>query len=265
MLKRILKMHDLSEFEDEFESLKQPCWAGTAFKGNHLTGESKVGGVPDVPEDFVWPVVEDTPLEFICQIKCSDVTQQHFPDDGLMLFFVCLSHYSDKVEKRGFFRVIYVAQGRSLSPAVPPFIYKKRLFGLLKPQQFPMIYSEARLKMTNAISLPDSELLEEDFSKKMDDKDEWDGYYEVKEQISGERFIQIGGYPDPVQCDGIAQSAAEAFNKGDANDWHMILQVFHCQHTNMMWGDAGRLHFYAHAGDIKNLKFDEVWLEFQCH
>ena len=265
MLNELLKKYDLEEFKNEFESLVKQCWAGEAYKRKHEKGESKVGGLPDAPEGFVWPVFKGLPLEFICQIKCSEVDLTNFPKDGLLLFFVCDGYWTDKIEDKDYIRVVYVPESACLVETKPPFIYKKRLFGLLKPREIPKVFDEARLKISRSISLPDPESLNPDFAKKMDLKDECEGYCEIKEEISGERFIQIGGYPHPIQYDGIAESAAKAFGFGEAKDWHMILEVSFSPQTNMMWGDGGRLHFFAHKADIENRKFDNVWMEFQCH
>ncbi len=265
MLSELLKKYDLGEFKDEFESLVKKCWVGEAFKEKHETGESKAGGLPDVPADFVWPVFKGFPLEFICQIKCSDVDLCHFPEDGLLLFFVCDGCWSEKIEDKDYFRVLYIPEESSLIETSPPFVHKKRLFGLLKPRTIPKVFDEARLNLSQNISLPDPESLSPDFSKKMDLKDECEGYCEIKEEISGERFIQIGGYPHPIQYDGIAENAAKVFGVGEAKDWHMLLEVSSSPQTNMMWGDGGRLHFFSHKADIKIRKFDNVWMEFQCY
>ena len=265
MLNELLKKYNLEEFKVDFEALIKECWAGEAYKDKHIKGESKVGGGPDAPKDFVWPEFKGLPLEFVCQIKCSNVELENFPSEGLLLFFLCDGYWTDKVEDKDYIRVVYVSPNSDLFEAQPPFIYKKRLFGLLKPRQIPKVFDEARLKINKSISIPDPESLTDEFSDKMDQKDECEGYCEIKEEISGERFIQIGGYPHPIQYDGIAESAAKAFGIGEAKDWHMLLEVSHSPQTNMMWGDGGRIHFFAHKSDIENRSFGNVWMEFQCH
>ena len=75
--------------------------------------------------------------------------------------------------------------------------------------------------------------------------------------------MQIGGYPNPVQHDGIANISASIMEKGSADDWVLLLEVD--SQLGLMWGDAGRLYFYVHKDDLKATNFSDVWMEFQCH
>ena len=58
-------------------------------------GLSKIGGMPDVPADFVWPVYEEgarsLPLAFLAQIDCRIASaadrERLLPRDGMLSFF----------------------------------------------------------------------------------------------------------------------------------------------------------------------------------
>lgn len=58
--------------------------------GTLPVGSSKIGGRPDLPEDFEWPWVDDRPLLFVGQIKLSDLAEikpELFPAEGILYFF----------------------------------------------------------------------------------------------------------------------------------------------------------------------------------
>ncbi len=93
-----------------------------------------------------------------------------------------------------------------------------------------------------------------------------DAYINLKWTLADPRFIQTGGYPNPVQGDdSIAERISELLGKGSAADWNMILEIADNKCTDMMWGDAGRLHFFAYRPDVQRKDFHDVWMEFQCH
>ena len=52
---------------------------------------SKIGGNPAVPEGFVWPCYEGTPLSFMAQINLKDVANLDkdnlLPKSGILSFF----------------------------------------------------------------------------------------------------------------------------------------------------------------------------------
>jgi hypothetical protein len=57
-------------------------------------GQSKIGGQPDLPEDFAWPCEdddEDMPMAFLCQINLADVHEHDLegklPAKGMLWFF----------------------------------------------------------------------------------------------------------------------------------------------------------------------------------
>ena len=51
--------------------------------------QSKLGGNPDLPGDYVWPEnVKGKPLSFLCQLNLSLVTSTKSDDDQLLHFFV---------------------------------------------------------------------------------------------------------------------------------------------------------------------------------
>ena len=50
-----------------------------------------------------------------------------------------------------------------------------------------------------------------------------------------------------------------------ASDWQLLLQVDSDDRMKWMWGDVGRIYFWARKQDIQIGNFGDVWTVFQCH
>jgi uncharacterized protein YwqG len=44
----------------------------------------------------------------------------------------------------------------------------------------------------------------------------------------------------------------------------MILEISDDRRTDMMWGDAGILHFFCHVDDLESRVFSRCWMQVQC-
>lgn len=93
---------------------------------------------------------------------------------------------------------------------------------------------------------------------------------------------QVGGYPFPVQGDGMeleVQLASNGLYCGDASgfrdpraqslmagasDWRLLLQLDSDDDAGVMWGDCGTLYVWVRAQDASRGRFDEPWLILQC-
>lgn len=73
---------------------------------NELKGQSKWWGMPDLPEDWDYPMIpyddgDDDPLTFICQIRCADLvpydTENQLPHEGMLYFFAAIDEYVYKL------------------------------------------------------------------------------------------------------------------------------------------------------------------------
>jgi uncharacterized protein YwqG len=67
------------------------------FEGNDqlVVGESRIGGVPDLPDDIEWPQASGLSQSFLAQINLKDLASQNFncvqgvlPSEGWLFFFM---------------------------------------------------------------------------------------------------------------------------------------------------------------------------------
>lgn len=265
MLKDLVKENSLQNHIELLEELSSPCVYGVVNGSSNGLGCSKVGGLPHADKDFTWPKYKGVPLEFVAQLNLSDLEGTNLPDTGLLLFFYANGVWTDKKMHKDFVRVIYVQDMECLEAKEPEYEYKKRLFGLLKPKVIPQVFDEYGIGFCGGDSLPDLDNVDTIPSLSLFDNDDelLDSYCDLKWGLSEKAVLQIGGYPNPVQYDGIAAGAASIMEKGAATDWELLLEVD--SKLGFMWGDAGRLYFYVHKEDLKAAEFSDVWMEFQCH
>lgn len=106
--------------------------------GDPLIGQSKWWGMPDMPEDLVYPMIpyddgDDDPMTFVCQIRCSELAafdpDNLLPHEGMLYFFAAIDEYLPGLEScesdyhngmgewsKEMFRVLYSPSSEDLKP-----------------------------------------------------------------------------------------------------------------------------------------------------
>jgi uncharacterized protein YwqG len=129
-----------------------------------------------------------------------------------------------------------------------------------------------------SVSFPGPERLGEAIGELSDD--EWEAVDERRR--SDLPAHQIGGYPSPVQGEGMELECQMASNgvyvgepggysspqaqalQAGAADWQLLLQLDSNDAADMVWGDAGMLYFWVRKQDAANKDFSNVWMVLQC-
>jgi uncharacterized protein YwqG len=243
-------------------------------------GASKLGGQPDTQGEFEWPLYKENPLFFIAQINLHDLQatfpNEFLPKNGLLSFF-----YDDQVwgfdpKDKGGFRVYhFTCQPSELQRQASPKPSSKKLFGLFKLEGRLPEYKSCSLEMSQFLSLPDDPQIELS-------QEESDRYFELLEDLGKGKHHHLLGYAEPIQgameleCElvtngincgdssGYKDPKAKELEK-NAEDWRLLLQIdSDAEHSNMMWGDLGRLYFWIKEQDLLTQNFDKCWLISQC-
>jgi len=240
-------------------------------------GQSRFGGLPDVPASFAWPQWQDRPLAFLAQINLADVARFEnsvkLPRTGWLLFF-----YDPEQEAWGF-----DPADRGCSHVA----YLEETAALVRrplPDDMPDggRFSVAALTFKPSRTHPDLHSLwvdALDLNERQEKKlfDDYDAYASAL----GPTVHQLGGHPLPVQnpmeleCQlvthGISCGDAEGDNSREAAalepgavDWRCVLQLDSDEAIGWMWGDVGRLYFWMTETDIAERRFENAWLIFQC-
>ena len=247
-------------------------------------GESKIGGVPHLPEGFDWPTYDGVPLYFVAQINLARLPDckaaEQLPRSGILYFFyeggyvwgfdpqdagaAVVRHY-DGDPSALHPRTMTNAEGES-RVFEPPCAVTFSVVSELPTDADDVdmaavldgVAEEERGKATALIQ----ECLEAD---------------EPAEGIINKLF----GWPNLIQGEFFTEShlASNGIYAGDGetledpaavgfaeqvSDWILLFQMDSDENAGMMWGDVGRLYYTMKKSDLAARKFDKIWFSMQC-
>ena len=248
-----LSSHELTKYADAIRRVSRPCLTGHRCEQEC---DSYFGGMPNVLPGFDWPTKDGYPLAFVGQLHCRDIDLVP-TDDGDLLFFYDNRHWGYKPKDIGHAIVTHFPAGIERNVPDLPTRIVPAFFGLTKKSVSPKRYQRVNIQFAPSASYPwyERELLT--FPDDVGDE----CYTEFCCSIRPD--IQVGGYPSPVQSDFMERDCVNAFGIGDVDDWVLLLQLFEV--GDMMWGDAGALYWFIHQDDLREMRFDRVWMVSQCH
>lgn len=257
-----------------------------------IVGGTRFGGQPDVPADFMWPTfITDTydddevkarPLAFLAQLNCAELTaldkEGLLPKTGVLSFFYEMGsqRWGFDPQDAGCARVYWFADAEVLAPAEFPA-------DLAEENRFPAL----KIAMEQKTYLPDWA----DFELGREDAlgERYDEFYEERAMLEGEQpdiSTKILGWPDIIQnnmtteCelvsrghylggmwDDIPQRDKDEAMQTSLEQWQLLFQLDMVNDGDfeLMFGDSGRLYFYIRENDLREQKFDKVWVIMQCY
>jgi hypothetical protein len=206
-LDHLIAKHHLSRAEKDIRALACPSIRLLAAPGvgRQVVGASRLGGQPDLPEAFMWPVFKEKPMSFIAQICLEDIAgfppAQDLPSSGTLVFFYDASQetYGASPDDRGGWNVAF------FEPAAP---LKTAPFPDALPQQ--ARFKPLDLEFHGEWTLPVSpQQVEPDLE--WSDKDQR-AYEALQREFRGpgDRKIpqhRMFGWPDQIQDDMQLQAA----------------------------------------------------------
>ncbi|MBQ3109577.1 MAG: DUF1963 domain-containing protein [Clostridia bacterium] len=250
--------------------------------------ESKIGGKPFLPADFIWPRFTskddnvNRPLSFFCQINLSDVAfydkDNLLPKSGMLYFFYeCDSFcWGFDPDDKGAARVFYYENTNGFS-----------LIDLPEDLEEGYIMPEIAVSFMTKSSYPRYE----EFDCISDLKCEWEKYDSVIEKLgvdfdSDMYDHKLLGYADIIQSEmlsecervtrGLFSGTVESYRNTPedeacdiiekAKDWTLLLQLGTISTDDFEWmfGDCGMLYFYIKKQDLLAKNFDNIWFSLQC-
>lgn len=238
-------------------------------------GQSRIGGYPDLPESFDWPMWKGRCLSFLAQLNMAEFSSfpslRDLPGSGWLYFFYDdqQSTWGFDPNDRGSSLIAYVSGGSTLNRRECPSEYL--VGGRYRPCHVtqrevltPMPWESTSIR---ALQLS---------------RDEMDAYLEACDTLDSRgKAHQVLGHPSPIQGDmqlecqlvtnglycgdrsGYLDPRAEVL-RAAADHWRLLFQLDTDDHANMMWGDVGRLYFWMFDQDLQNRAFDRGWLILQC-
>ena len=236
---------------------------------------SKIGGHPDLHSSIEWPIWKDSPLTFVCQLALAEFqpppSLHSMPRTGYLYFFYDQEQetWGFSPEDQGSWKVIYTQLTPDIENREPPE-------GLDEED----LFAEKKVQFRRISSLPDPQRVK---TLDAEGEDFWEQYVETKNlSFSDMPHHQLGGFPDVIQSDemelecqlvsnglycgdgtGYSDPRAKELESG-AKDWKLLLQIDSDDDLGMMWGDCGMLYFWIKEEDLKEGRFENVWMILQC-
>lgn len=251
--------------------------------GSQGRGTSKVGGSPDLPKEFDWPLNKERPIDYLLQINLKDLQphpqQAALPAGGLLTFFYDILDEPwgyDPKDQDGF-RVLYTADLGGLQPKPIPNdenALPERSMTFYSKVTLPNSGSRAYDKMT-----ADAHLSDDEEDRYLEFLSDYEALYSANQSsahhqmlghsanIQGDMQLEAQLVTNGIYCGdptGYEDPRANVLEKG-ADDWMLLLQFDSDESVDVMWGDCGMLYYWVQSDDLKDSCFENVWMTSQCY
>ncbi|BFM10982.1 YwqG family protein [Simiduia litorea] len=234
-----------------------------------LPSQSKFGGSPYWPKDRAYPVDKGgKPLNFIAQINFSEVPAglDSWPKRGLLQFFIA----NDDLYGLEFLDETNTLDSYLNSKKNFAVVYHAELDGSVMAFEPPLMATEAEalspyrgesaitFSLTNDLASPMDHRFETIVKPFGPLNDELEAY--AYDALIKSPDHKMGGYASFTQED------PRGYYAPDGN-WLLLFQMDTDanEKIDIMWGDVGIGNFFIRESDLRNLNFDQVWYNWDCH
>jgi len=265
VLSEWITFHGLEDRRSEIESLVRPAFLLRTKRsdGSELPlGRTKIGGEPDLPEGWTWPVYRDgKPLAFLAQVNLSELPEGAerggLPTSGILAFF---SVWGWQVEDDA------DPQPPDGEPA-PDWTQILFLKDVEALRRHPVpdgvnSFPAAEAEFVPIVCLPHEKEEPEVAGLGWDDET-WEKFSEVVSDYDLVRSQQLG-FPAWNLLLGYANYIQYFVEEVAARNLRLLFQLASDSNANMCWGDDGCLYFWADPHDIARGDFTKIHTDYQC-
>ncbi|MBI2839022.1 MAG: DUF1963 domain-containing protein [Acidobacteria bacterium] len=239
-------------------------------------GQSRIGGLHDLPRGFEWPQYKGRSLRFLAQFDLAEVHKVHpeetLPAEGWLWFFYEPGGTMDGSDPAdaGSARTYFAAEAPLERRALPDDLVSG------------YAYQFCRVSFAQYDDPPDIDF-DTALTESLTDE-QYDAYCDIRSYLSGESTgaeHKLLGNPQPVQgpmeseCEQVANGMSCAASRGTeepgslepasgATQWRLLLQLECGDEAGMFWGDLGRVYFWIRASDLRERRFERIWAIAQC-
>ncbi|MDO8377675.1 YwqG family protein [Phenylobacterium sp.] len=223
-------------------------------------GRSRLGGTPEMAG--AWPRYDGRPHSCVAQLDLSEVRAaggpEWLPAEGRLLFFYELEHGSWGLDVKDAGSAVVIHETGSPIAATEP----DDLPDDAKLLAYPIAFAPGA-------SYPSEERVAIDWSR-LDAASTEALERALMDLAPAAPAHQIGGYPFPVQSDGMeaeCQNLARRLGQGESHtaDWRLLLQLDTDEEAGVMWYDVGSLYFWIREQDARAGDFSKVWTILQSN
>lgn len=270
----ILKELNNYKWEDfnTIKSMVQPAIEIIPDQSNNIPmGSSKIGGTPDLPSTFDWPMFEGKPMLFFAQINLSEILSYHrnelLPKKGILYFFAYFpepqnefgAEYDFLKDKKEYKILFYDGEINELKNTIFPN-------DIIPSYQF----SSSQLSFRTFFQLPPSMETGIIESSSLSERDK-EFIQQYNDQFSDGLIDQILGIPTPLQYGADFDLAVSYLNLdySESEKKKAEIDKIRSEFINLLSipifdriGDS-QMYFGIHKEDLKNKRFDKTILILQ--
>jgi uncharacterized protein YwqG len=236
-------------------------------------GQSRIGGVPDVPPGFAWPDWQGLPQSFIAQISLDEAhpynTNGELPQRGMLWFFYDAKQetYGADPADRGGWRVIYGVDYAGLQRVAAPANLPAA-----------SLFQACSIRFAREITLSQQPKLEiPHFDWTDDEVQKYEKLLSTFPNPEDHAALhnRLLGNPETIQDDMRLECQLASHGVTDINDpraaelakgamaWQLLLQIDTDERIGMRWGDAGMIYYWITGSDLQKHDFDDTWFVLQ--
>ncbi|MHB8628087.1 MAG: DUF1963 domain-containing protein [Aggregatilineales bacterium] len=268
-LQKLMELHDLKHRGAEIEQLIKPAIllkTRATDETQIALGQTKIGGLPDLPYGWEWPIKEKMPLAFLAQINLSEISealhQGLLPKHGILYFFSIFGwHLEDGdlpptipwdrcFSEPGWSRTLFFTGEASLLRRVP------------KPIDVDMqIFRSAQVEYETIPSLPylgnfarDPTVDPLDWSER--EYEQFDDLYCNFARI----LTKVWGFTGQHQLFGYASPIQNPVTRPGVR---LLFQIDSDSQIDAMWGDGGMIYFAIFEDDLRRHDFSRLVVDYQ--
>ena len=218
-------------------------------------GSSKIGGLPDLPEDWEFPRYNNRSLSFLGQFNLNEIKpyngENNLPVSGILyIFYDVVDQPWGFEEDEGCFKILYF-EGEEKE-------LKRKGYPEETEDYFPL--PVFKVTFANKLTLPE---YPEDIE--FSDEEE-ENYHEMRHELiqpmdekgNNEPAHYMLGYPFSIQNDVFDEFALKQ------EEAVLLLQIDSDEDLKLMWGDSGIIYFCIDKTSLANKQFDKVQFTLQC-
>lgn len=270
-LERLIRDHGLEAHRDALVAAARPAvFLRLGEAGQGTAGESRIGGIPDLPDSLPWPMDPrlNRSLSFLLQINLAEVPPfagNPLPTAGMLYLFA--DENEDAAEQVILYRGSEPLRPRAPAPGTE---FVTDWFDELVPH---------RLRFELAADIP--RWATEDFYallQSVDAEDEEDGLSDLGSAVSAGAVGKLLGHAsgighDPREDAYVVREENPAWlydyekrgtlDMSRAARWTNLLEVDSADAVDLMFGDAGYLQVLVHADDLQRQDLSRVYVNLQ--
>lgn len=254
-----------SEYVNGVLELTRPAIAFGLHPQSAIGGVvSRLGGVPDVPDEWDWPIGPDGPLKFLAQFRLSELSEfpaaSILPTSGVLAFFFGPELYGPSDKNDYQIARVYHFHETGLVPAVPPKNVDLQPEFYLEPEEF------------WDFPIDDDHFATESFYLGIPADERATVASNLVDIQEASGALKLLGFPSREQS-GFLQLECEAFMRGldfrtmaaveeqlrhTAHEWEMLAEFYLAYEQIWPDGNDGYVHFWIRKADLAAADFSKI-------